>query len=51
MESAVSSFTAVLVVGAPLVVVLSVVESVPSSFSATVVACCCITVESVSSSF
>ena len=51
VEYASSSFTAVLVVGALVVVVLSAVESVSASFSAVVVVCCCITAESVSSSF
>ena len=51
VESASSSFPAVLVVGAPVVVDLSAVEFIVSSFLGVVVVCCCITVESASSSF
>ena len=51
VESASSSFPVVLVVGAPVVVDLSAVESILSSFLDVVVACCCTTVESTSSSF
>ena len=51
VESVLSSFAAVFAIGSLVVVVLFTAESVPSSFSAVFVACCCIAVESLSSSF